>query len=124
MRKIILIVEDSESCAETLKIALEMIQDTDVQVALSGREALTMLAASPHRIAAIVTDLQMPSMTGLDLLAILKKDPALADVPTILISGNTDPALRDRALHGGAALFFPKPYSPLEVRRKLEAMIR
>ncbi|MDQ6676505.1 MAG: response regulator [Acidobacteriota bacterium] len=123
MQKTILIVEDSEICAETLRIALETMAGVQVQIASSGREALRILNESPGSVAAIVTDLEMPRMTGLDLLAVLKADPSLAGIPILLITGDSDPGLAARALRCGADSFFHKPYSPNEVRKKLEKLL-
>ncbi len=123
MPKTILIVEDSEICAETLRIALESMAGVQIRIAPSGREALRILGESRGSVAAIVTDLEMPRMTGLDLLTALKADPDLAQIPIFLITGNSDPGLPARALQYGADSFFQKPFSPNEVRRKLEKLL-
>ncbi len=124
MRKTILIVEDSESCAETLSIGLESIVGFEIQVAVSGRDAMRILAESADSVAAIVTDLQMPAMSGLDLLKVVKESPALAGIPIFVISGDSDPGLPARALRCGAHCFFHKPYSPTEVRKRLEGILQ
>jgi CheY-like chemotaxis protein len=44
-------------------------------------------------------------------------------LPILLISGDSDPMLPERALAQGADAFFPKPYSPSAVRKKLEQLL-
>lgn len=120
----IVVVEDSSDCAETLQIALEAIEGIDVRVAASGQAALELLARGGEEVAAVVTDLQMPRMSGLDLLERLKNDPRLRHIPVLIISGDSDPRLPARSLSRGAHAYFSKPYSPMQVRQTLERLLR
>jgi CheY-like chemotaxis protein len=121
MSRLALIVDDSETCAETLQIALERIEGLEVRVVRSPRAAIAMLRDA--EIAAIITDLHMPQSDGLDLIRQLRAKPRFAALPILLISGDSDPSLPARALANGADAFFAKPYSPAEVRRKLEQLL-
>ena len=121
MSRLVLIVEDSETCAETLQIALELIEGLEVRVVRSPRAAIATLSDSG--IAAIITDLHMPQSDGLDLIRQLRAEPRFAALPILLISGDSDPSLPARALSNGADAFFAKPYSPAAVRRKLEQLL-
>lgn len=123
MSKIILIVDDNLGCAEPLQIALESIAGIEVHVAANAKSALAIIIAAPDRIAAVVTDLRMPSVSGFELLQALQADAALRNVPVLVVTGDSDPELPARAYSGGASAFFTKPYSPLQVRRRLEQLI-
>ncbi len=131
MSRLVLIVEDSETCAETLQIALELIPGVEVRSIHSPRAAIAVLNEPGSEIAAIVTDLNLDlkssrgagSGDGLDLIRELRADPRFARLPILLISGDSDPRLSERALAQGADAFFPKPYSPSAVRRKLEQLL-
>src|SRR5262245_29686585 len=116
MSRLVLIVEDSATCAETLQIALEAIPDVETRVIRSPRAAIEMLKGSPSGVAAIVTDLHMPQADGFDLIRALRAEPRFAKLPVLLISGDSDPKLPERALAQGANAFFAKPYSPSAVR--------
>ncbi|HWE51888.1 MAG TPA: response regulator [Bryobacteraceae bacterium] len=118
-----LIVEDNDTCAETLQIALESLPDLEVLSIGSPRAAIAILADTGREIAAIITDLHLPQTDGLDLIRQLRADPRFARLPILLISGDSDPRLHERALANGASAFFPKPYSPSAVRRKLEEFL-
>jgi two-component system chemotaxis response regulator CheY len=123
MTKLVLIVEDSETCAETLLIALESIPGLEPRVIHSPRAAIAALWDRNNDVAAIVTDLHLPQSDGFDLIRQLRAEPRFARLPIVLISGDSDPLLPARALAQGADAFFPKPYSPAAVRRKLEELL-
>jgi CheY-like chemotaxis protein len=131
MSKLVLIVEDSETCAETLQIALEPIAGVEVRSIHSLRAAIAILNDRESEVAAIVTDLNLDlsksqsrgSGDGLDLIRQLRAEPRFARLPILLISGDSDPRLSERALAHGADAFFPKPYSPSAVRKKLEQLL-
>ena len=125
MAKLVFIVEDNEACAETLVIALESIPDVEVRVVQNPAAALAELRHGPAEVAAIVTDLNLDhSQTdGFELIRQLRAEPRFARLPVLLISGDSDPSLPERALAQGADAFFPKPYSPSAVRRKLEQLL-
>jgi CheY-like chemotaxis protein len=57
----------------------------------------------------IVLDLNMPQMNGFDVLAELKSDPFLADIPVIVVTGSQSREEVDRALRLKADAVFPKP---------------
>jgi DNA-binding response OmpR family regulator len=122
-RGIVLIVEDSETCAETLQIALESFPGVDVRVASTAAAALRVLQSVSGPVAAVISDLQLPGMSGMDFLTRLRSESRFAQVPVLIISGDTDPLAPKDALSRGASAFFTKPYSPSEIRRKLEQLL-
>jgi two-component system chemotaxis response regulator CheY len=123
MAKLVLIVEDSETCAETLQIALESLPGVQTRIVSGARAAIATLRTGEPEVAAIVTDLHMGNRDGLDLIRALRAEPRYARLPILLISGDSDPRLPERALSEGADAFFAKPYSPAAVRRKLEQLL-
>ena len=128
MSKLFLIVEDSETCAETMQIALELIPGVEIRSIHSSRAAIALLRERDGEVAAIVTDLNLTQGAGLpgnglDLIRQLRAEPRFARLPILLISGDSDPRLSERALAQGADAFFAKPYSPAAVRRKLEQLL-
>jgi two-component system chemotaxis response regulator CheY len=127
MSRLVLIVEDSEPCAETLQIALELIPGLEVRSIGDARHAMAAIDRIDEnhgeQIAAIVTDLHMSRTDGLSLISELRGQPRFTRLPILLISGDSDPALPGRALAQGADAFFAKPYSPAAVRKKLEQLL-
>jgi len=128
MPKLVLIVEDSETCAETLLIALESLPGIEPRVIPNMRAAITTIREQGGDVAALVTDLHLGAgslqhANGFDLIRQLRAEPRFANLPILLISGDSDPQLPALAIAQGANAFFPKPYSPAAVRKKLEQLI-
>ncbi len=116
----ILVVEDADDCAATIEIAMQSVDGIVVRVAGSAEQALRLLEET--HVSAVVTDLHLPSMDGLELVARLRADARHSKIPIVVISGDSDPATPARAVRAGANAFFAKPYSPGAVRKKLEEL--
>lgn len=102
----VLIVDDDPMLLEALSkaIALRMSM-VDVRAVSSAREALNLLRE--HTYGAVVSDIKMPEMDGLALLAQVQERHA--EVPVLLITGHSDHQLAIRALRGGAYDYILKP---------------
>ena len=107
----ILLVDDDPALRTLLRTTFE-VADVDV-VEAGGAEAArkSIRAARPD---VIVLDVNMPGTTGLELCAELKRDPATADIPIILLTGSTG-GTNAAAKRVGADAFVRKPFSPLEL---------
>jgi len=117
----VLIVEDSDTSADTLEIALLSLPDVSVAHAATGRKAWQLI--QNQRVAAIVTDLHMPHMDGFELIERVRAAGGAARVPIIVISGDSDPGTPDKVRRLGADAYFAKPYSPAAVRETLERLL-
>jgi CheY-like chemotaxis protein len=62
-------------------------------------------------------------MDGFELIRRVRADRVLASTPIIVVSADTDPATPRRVAQLGVDAYFPKPYSPAQVRRKLEQIL-
>jgi two-component system, sensor histidine kinase len=102
----ILIVDDDPALLRVLPDMLHLrLPDVRVDTADSGRAAIERMAARDYD--AIVTDIKMPGMDGLELLAQIHS--LRPDTPTLLITGHGEHDLAVRALRGGAFDFIQKP---------------
>ena len=117
----VVIVEDMDTCAATLEIAFLAIPDVTVVAVSSARKALEILQDVP--VSALVTDLHMPRMDGFELIRRVRADSRLAGLPVIVVSGDTDPRTPEKVSQLGVNAFFSKPYSPAQVREKLEHLL-
>lgn len=124
MPRVVVIVEDSETCLETLEIALDSIPDLVCRRARSAHEALGLLRDAAGGLpSALVTDLHLRNGSGFDLIRELRSDARYRRLPILLISGDSDPDVERKAMAAGATAFFAKPYSPAAVRRTLESCL-
>jgi PAS domain S-box-containing protein len=110
----VLLVEDHRDAAETLQLLLEA-EGLQVQVAYEARTALAL--ARERRPEVVVCDLGLPGMDGHQLAAELRRDPALAKVPLVALSGYADPDSRQQARAAGFDAHLAKPVD-------LEALLR
>ena len=117
----ILIVEDAEMCSSTLEVALSSINGHVVRIASSAEAALRMIAERPA--SAVVTDLHLPGISGFELISRIRATQFPQRPVIVVTSGDTDPETPHNVLKIGADAFFPKPYSPVELRRTLERLI-
>jgi CheY-like chemotaxis protein len=124
MPRTVLIVEDVETCASTLEIAFSGIEDIEVVTVVNGEQALRLLHREEKDVRAIVTDLQMRGMDGFELIEQVRLDRRHASVPIIVITGSSDLDAPERVRRLGANAFFAKPYSPVQVREKLEQLLQ
>ncbi len=121
MDRTVLIVEDSDTSADTLEIALLSVAGVSVAHAATGRTAWQLIQNQP--VSAIITDLHMPQMDGFELIARVRAAAGATHVPIIVISGDSDPDTPERVRRLGADAYFVKPYSPAAVREKLERLL-
>jgi two-component system sensor histidine kinase/response regulator len=103
----ILIAEDSPTQAEQLRYLLHE-NGYRVTVARNGKEALA--AARQHTPSLVVSDIVMPEMDGYAFCREIKSEPALKNIPVILLTSLASPVDIIRGLECGADNFIPKPY--------------
>ena len=84
--------------------------------------AAVLRVVQEERPDAILSDLHMPGLGGVDLLRLVKADPRLRHIPFILITGEERAGLR--TLESGADDFLRKPYGPEELRARVAAAVR
>jgi CheY-like chemotaxis protein len=107
----VLLVEDNDDVREMMALALELAGH-DVVLAANGREALVRLRERP-RPCVILLDLMMPVMNGWEFRQALYSEPALRDVPVVVVSAVNE----DLARQAGATAYLPKP---IDIDRMLE----
>lgn len=119
----ILIVDDDNNFIETLRDGLKLKNaDIDVAVAASAREALDALAKAVP--SAIILDIQLPDMHGVEFLRVLRESARLKTVPVVFISAKyTEPADRSEAMLAGAGAFFSKPVDIDELWKELRYLL-
>ena len=111
MKRRILVVDDTPLIREHLRVFLEM-DGFEVETAGDGRSALTVIRDRLFHLA--ITDLRMPGMNGLELLAAVRAERLPLGVLVLTGHGDTNVALD--AMKAGADDFVTKPYEPEHLR--------
>jgi two-component system sensor histidine kinase/response regulator len=108
----LLVIEDDASVRQTLVDILEL-NGYVVRAAGNGAEGRAMALAEPP--ALIITDIEMPGLTGFELLQFLRASEELRTIPVIVISAKVDRAATRRGMELGADDFITKPFTEDEV---------
>lgn len=117
----ILIVDDAEEARSILAIALGTISGATVDTADNAEDALRSMRNL--RADVLITDVRMSGMSGLELLTTLRELRCWPSCGALVISGESDPELPQRALACGAAAFFRKPISAGAVRKSVISLL-
>ena len=120
----ILLVEDSASMRSYLSNIIENGTDDDVEIveAANGFEALKTLPH--HKFDAILTDINMPDINGLELVSFLKNHPIYKSIPIMVISTESTAEDRKRAAALGVEEYLSKPFEAPELVDKLRRLLR
>lgn len=117
----ILIVEDSPAEQVRLTAMLKKL-GYQVSTAQNGVEALDILRAESH--ALVLSDWQMPKISGLDLCRLVRKDPDMGHPHFILVTGRNTTSDLVAGMDAGADDFIVKPFNGEEMRVRVQAGIR
>lgn len=119
----VLIVDDSPVMRAFIRriIALSGMEDADFLEASDGREALTLLRE--QWVDVVLTDINMPSMDGEELVRCLCADDVLKSVPVVIVSTDGTETRMQQMLSLGARGYVKKPFMPETLREELERVL-
>ncbi len=119
MLKKILIVEDSASVRKILETFLRKDYDVFSQ---SDGEMATRWLQNGNIPDLIISDVNMPNVSGEDFLKQVKSSGIFKDIPVIMLSGIEDSSERIKMLKLGATDYMIKPFNPEELKIKIEIL--
>jgi two-component system, OmpR family, response regulator MprA len=117
----ILIVDDDPAITTLLKMSFEL-EGHVVMTAASGAEALE-LARHIHP-AAMVVDVMMPEMDGLELVRRLRSNPTTSDIPIVCCSARSLAGDVEAGLAAGADDYVTKPCDPFDLVERVEQRVQ
>ena len=119
MGKTVLIVDDSNTMRKIVSRSLRQagIDFDQILEAGDGQEALDVLAA--NQVDVVLSDINMPNMTGLEFLKAKSEDDAIKNIPVIMISTETGADIIDEAKSYGAVGAIKKPFTPDAINETL-----
>jgi DNA-binding NarL/FixJ family response regulator len=119
----ILIVDDEPILLLALQRSLRLEQPGwELVLARSGQEALEQLRLAPYDV--LVTDILMPGMDGMALLAEVRADPMLTDTTVIFMTAKDDRESMRAGMTAGADDYLTKPFSPSELLAAITGRLR
>ena len=119
----ILVVDDS---AAIRKILTRVLRQTGMAIqtiheAGDGQDALAVMAQ--HRVDLVLSDINMPKMDGLQLLASLKASPQWHSIPVVMITTEGGETKVAEAVRLGAAGYVRKPFTADQIKEKLVGIL-
>ncbi|GAB3947656.1 hypothetical protein GCM10028805_20300 [Spirosoma harenae] len=97
--------------------------DFKITVANTGQEAARLLIQG-NRFDCVLTELELAFFNGLELTKLIRMSRLASHTPVVILSNATDSATRIQCLEQGVDSFLSKPFNPLEVKAKLNALLR
>jgi DNA-binding response OmpR family regulator len=96
--------------------------DADIRAMVVRAEATELLGAIPTP-AAMVCDVMMPGLSGLQLVRNLRKDPSLARIPVLFLTAKSTPRDVVSGINAGARHYMTKPFKLAELISKVDSMV-
>jgi|SRR5580692_7556565 two-component system chemotaxis response regulator CheY len=119
----VLVVDDSTAIRKILQRALRQtgMSIGTIYEAGDGQEALTLLET--EKVDLILSEINMPKMDGLQMLASLKTSAQWRHIPVVMITAESGAAKVCEAVRLGAAGYLRKPFTPDQIRERLAGIL-
>jgi CheY-like chemotaxis protein len=119
-RRRVLVADDD---ALTLRMVSAIVETEGYQaVAVADGQQAFRVLQQDAAFSAVVLDMRMPHLHGLDLIVYMKADERLRRIPIGMISAEQDPKVWDDSVTAGASVFLPKPFTPPQVQMMLRML--
>ncbi|NCP11938.1 MAG: response regulator [Sphingomonadales bacterium] len=121
MTKTVLVVEDNEL---NLKLFCDLLRAHDYRAepVRDGRDAIARARAVAPDL--IIMDIQLPHVSGLDLIAALKRDEELRDIPVMAVTAYAGKGDEQRIREAGAQTYVSKPISVIKFIETVAGMLQ
>jgi two-component system, chemotaxis family, chemotaxis protein CheY len=117
----VLVVEDDATVRNLICSMLRRLRVAATVYAEDGKQGLQLFRAAPTTFDLVICDWNMPVMTGLELCTQVRADRP--DLPFLMVTGRNDAVSVKTALQSGVSAYIVKPFSPLELKKKIAILI-
>ncbi|MFI5305577.1 MAG: chemotaxis response regulator CheY [Nitrospiria bacterium] len=114
----VLIVDDMSTMRRIVKNALKQIGFENIDEAEDGNFALAKLREATFNF--VVSDWNMPNMTGLELLKNIRQDPQLKGIPVLMVTAEAKKENIMEALQAGVNNYIVKPFTAETLKEKID----
>jgi two-component system chemotaxis response regulator CheY len=119
----ILIVDDFPTMRKIVKSVLKQLGYQNVVEAEDGQIALNMLRSNPQ-IEFVVSDWNMPNMTGIELLKSVRADAKLKHLPFLMVTAEADKDNIVEAVKSGVSNYIVKPFNAATMKEKIDKIFK
>jgi two-component system, OmpR family, phosphate regulon response regulator PhoB len=117
----VLVVDDDSDIRSLVQYNLEK-EGLHVTAVSNGKDALQLAHSQPFQ--AVILDLMLPEVDGLEVCRQIKRDPALSDIPVIMLTAKGEEVDRVVGFELGADDYITKPFSPRELVLRVKAILK
>lgn len=117
-----LVVDDFEAMRKVTVNQLRQMGVENIESARNGAEALRLLMGQPFDV--VLSDWNMPVMTGMELLQAMRAEKKLFAIPFVLITAEAERKRVEEAIAMGVTSMLLKPYSPKQLMQRLEKALQ
>ena len=113
-----LVVDDMATMRRIIKSLLTQLGYKNIDEAEDGKEALNKLKSQKYDF--VITDWNMPNMTGLELVQEIRKDPELKHLPVLMVTAEAKKENVIAAIKAGVNNYVVKPFTAETLKEKIE----
>lgn len=118
----ILLVDDSRAITLFLSDAVgRHFSDVEIHMASNGEEAFQMISTRPFNL--IISDWNMPKMSGRELLEKMKENERTKNIPFIMLTANNDQECVRNAVALGVSAYLLKPFTPDVLLKRISKLL-
>lgn len=119
-QKTIIVVEDEQDAAEMFA---EMMRVSGFRVLKAAGSTPAMGMIDAEEPAAVILDIMMPDVSGLEVLRFMRREPKLSGIPVIVVSAKSMPADIQVGMDEGASVYLTKPVGYLDLKEAVEKVL-
>lgn len=120
----ILVVDDMNTMRKIVKNSLKKLGFSDISEAANGAEAWKILSESEEKFDLVVSDWNMPEMTGIELLRKVRSTEAFGELPFLMVTAEGESKQIAEAIQSGVSNLLLKPFTPDSFSEKLELVYK
>lgn len=117
-----ILVVDDDMLARMMAVQCVKQQGHSASMAKGGVQALEMLGSEKYDL--VLLDLLMPDVDGFDVLAKIKEDPQIRDIPVVMVSGADEAESVAKCMELGASGHLPKPLDPVLLATQIDTYLQ
>jgi two-component system chemotaxis response regulator CheY len=118
----ILVVDDFPTMRKIVRGVLKQLGYTNIEEAEDGEQAITILQSAPFDF--IVSDWNMPNMTGLELLKAVRANPKTKHLPFLMVTAEADKENIVEAVKAGVSSYVVKPFNAGTLKEKIDRIFQ
>ena len=118
----VLVVDDFSTIRRIVRGILQRIGFTNIEEAEDGQKAYALLVSKKFDL--VISDWNMPNMTGIDLLRRMRAHPQLHNLPFIMVTAEAKQENVLEAIKSGASNYIVKPFTALTLQEKIAKTLK